>query len=117
MLFFGANLLKITSGGYVPVVIAAIMVTVMMVWQWGRQAVGQAFYNFGVREGKKIDWLVALRDMVDDLELAVEQNLPAARLLVQGSRKLVESDRAAVFLCSRPIVSTEDSVPSFFEFF
>lgn len=111
LLFFAANLLKIASGGYVPVVIAALMVTVMMVWQWGRSAIGAAFYNFGVREGKKIDWLVALRDMVDDLELAIEHNLPAARLLVQGNRKLVESDRAAVFLCSRPIVSTEDFVP------
>lgn len=111
ILFFVANLLKIASGGYVPVVIAAVLVAVMMVWQWGRSAVGGAFYKFGVREGKKIDWLVCLRDMVDDLELAIEQNLPAARLLVQGSRKLVESDRAAVFLCSRPIDSTEDYVP------
>lgn len=111
VLFFGANLLKIANGGYVPVVIAAVLVTVMMVWQWGRRAVGKAFYDFGVREGKKIEWLVALRDMLDDLELTIEQNLPAARLLVQGRRKLVESDRAAVFLCSRPILSTEDSVP------
>ncbi len=111
VLFFVANLLKITNGGYVPVVIAAVLITVMMLWQWGRRAVGKAFYDFGVREGKKVEWLVALRDMLDDLELTIEQNLPAARLLVQGRRKLVESDRAAVFLCSRPIVSTEDSVP------
>ena len=111
LLFFVANLLKITNGGYVPVIIAAVLVTVMMVWQWGRRQVGNAYYDFGVREGKKIDWLVALREKVDDLELAVEQNLPIARLLIQGNRKLVESDRAAVFLCSRPITSTEDSVP------
>ncbi len=109
--FFASNLLKLASGGYVPVVIAAVLVCIMMIWQWGRRALGKAFYNFGVREGKKVEWLVALRDMLDDLEMTIQENLPAARLLIQGRRRLVESDRAAVFLCSRPIHSTEDYVP------
>ena len=82
-----------------------------MVWQWGRQALASAFYDFGVREGKKIEWLIALRDMVDDIELAIQENLPAARQLIQGGRRLVESDRAAVFLCSRPVESKEAYVP------
>ncbi len=49
--------------------------------------------------------------MVDDIQMAIEQNLPMARALIQGRRRLVESDRAAVFLCSRPVRSTEDYVP------
>ncbi|MEI8210935.1 MAG: KUP/HAK/KT family potassium transporter [Planctomycetota bacterium] len=111
LLFFGSNLLKLGSGGYVPVLIASLLVAIMLLWQWGRKSLASAFYDFGVREGKKIEWLVSLREMLDDLELTLKENLPAARQLIQGRRRLVESDRAAVFLCSRPITSTEDYVP------
>ncbi len=111
LVFFGSNLLKLFSGGYVPVLIAAVLVSIMLIWQWGRKTLAKAFYDFGVREGKKIEWLVALRDMLDDIELAIQENLPAARLLIQGKRRLVESDRASVFLCSRPITSKDDYVP------
>jgi KUP system potassium uptake protein len=93
------------------VLIAALLVTIMITWQWGRSQFARAFYDFGVREGKKVEWLVALRDMLDDIQLAIEQNLPLARSLIQGRRRLVESDRAAVFLCSRPIRSLDDYVP------
>jgi len=84
---------------------------VMLTWQWGRKSLAAAFFDFGVREGKRIEWLVSLRDMLDELEITIQENLPAARSLIQGRRRLVESDRAAVFLCSRPIESTEDYVP------
>ena len=90
---------------------AAALVTIMVTWQWGRSQLAKAFYEFGVKEGKRIDWLVSLREMLDDIQLAIEENLPAARLLVQGRRRLVESDRAAVFLCSRAIRDTDDFVP------
>jgi hypothetical protein len=109
--FFGANLLKLGSGGYFPVLIAAGLILVMLTWQWGRKSLASAFYDFGVREGKRIEWLVSLRDMLDELEITIKENLPAARSLIQGRRRLVESDRAAVFLCSRPIDSTDDYVP------
>jgi KUP system potassium uptake protein len=111
LLFFGSNLLKLCHGGYFPVLVASLLVTIMLVWQWGRKSLASAFYEFGVREGKRIDWLVGLREMLDDLEITLQENLPAARSLIQGRRRLVESDRAAVFLCSRPIRSTEDYVP------
>ena len=111
LLFFGSNLLKLFNGGYFPLMIAGVLVGVMLIWQWGRQALAKAFYEFGVREGKKIEWLIALRDMLDDLEITIQENLPAARSLIQGKRRLVESDRAAVFLCSRPILSADDYVP------
>ncbi|WP_397570011.1 KUP/HAK/KT family potassium transporter [Schlesneria sp. T3-172] len=109
--FFTSNLLKIIHGGYFPVLIAIALTTIMLTWQWGRSQLSSAFYRFGVREGKKLDWLIALRDMLDDLELTMQENLPYARKLVQGRRKIVESDRAAVFLCSRPIRGIDDYVP------
>lgn len=111
LLFFTSNLLKIAHGGYFPIAIATGLILVMLTWRWGRSELSKAFYNFGVKEGKKVEWLVALRDMVDELEMTIRENLPAARQLIQGRRRLVESDRAAVFLCSRPIESTEDYVP------
>lgn len=111
LIFFASNLLKIAHGGYFPVMVASGLIAIMLTWEWGRGQIGAAFYRFGVREGKKIDWLIALRDMLDDLEIALQENLPHARQLVQGRRRLVESDRAAVFLCSRPIRSADDYVP------
>jgi KUP system potassium uptake protein len=111
LLFFVSNLLKFINGGYVPVIIATLLVTIMLTWQWGRSLLAQAFFNYGVREGKKVSWLVALRDMLDDIQISIEQNLPLAKALVQGRRRLVESDRAMVFLCSRPIRSLDDPVP------
>ncbi len=111
LLYFASNMLKLTHGGYFPVLIASVLIVVMLIWKWGRLQISQAFHQFGVREGKKIGWLVALRDMLDDIEIAIEEDLPHARMLVQGRRRLVESDRAAVFLCSRPVHSTEDYVP------
>ncbi len=111
LLFFSSNMLKLTSGGYFPVIVACVLIVIMLIWKWGRLQISQAFHQFGVREGKRISWLVALRDMLDDIEIAIVEDLPHARMLVQGRRRLVESDRAAVFLCSRPIQSTEDFVP------
>lgn len=109
--FFASNLLKFTHGGYFPVMVAIVLTAIMLTWQWGRGQLSAAFYRFGVREGKKLDWLITLRDMLDDLEVAMQENLPYARQLVQGRRRIVESDRAAVFLCSRPIRTSEDYVP------
>jgi KUP system potassium uptake protein len=111
LLFFVSNLLKFTHGGYFPVAIAAVLMTVMLTWQWGRTELAKAFFTFGVQGGKKIRWLVTLRDMVDEIRLSIEENLPQARALVQGRRRLVETDRAFVFLCSRPIRDQEEFVP------
>ena len=111
LLFFASNLLKFSSGGYFPVIVAVVLVTIMVIWQWGRAQLARAFYDFGVRDGKRIEWLSALREMLDDIEVTIQENLPLARTLIQGRRRLVESDRAAVFLCSRPVRSPDDYVP------
>ena len=41
--FFGANLLKILDGGWVPLVLAGIVLTVMLIWHRGVQAVRHSF--------------------------------------------------------------------------
>ena len=111
ILFFVSNLTKIASGGYFPIAIASVLVVIMLTWQWGRSQMARAFYDFGFREGKKIDWLVMLREKVDEIQIAIDENLPLARTLIQGRRRLVESDRAAVFLCSQPIRTLDDYTP------
>lgn len=111
LLFFVSNLTKFASGGYFPIAIASVLVLIMVTWQWGRKQMAQAFYDFGFREGKKIDWLVMLREKVDEIQIAIDENLPLARALIQGRRRLVESDRAAVFLCSQPIRTLDDYTP------
>jgi len=111
LLFFVSNLLKFFHGGYYPVALATVLVTIMLTWQWGRSELARAFYAFGVQGGKKITWLVALREKVDEIRISIEQNLPLARTLVQGRRRLVETDRAFVFLLSRPILDHDEYVP------
>jgi KUP system potassium uptake protein len=111
LLLFGSSCIKFLTGGYFPVMVGAALVTVMLTWQWGRAQLAKAFYDFGVRGGKRIEWLVALREMVDEINVSIAENLPHARMLVQGRRRLVESDRAFVFLVSRPIRSVEEYVP------
>lgn len=99
LLFFVSNLLKFMHGGYYPVAIAAALVSIMLTWQWGRGELAKAFYAFGVEGGKKISWLVALREKVDEIQLSIDENLPLARTLVQGSagssRLIVPSSSSA----------------------
>ena len=38
LVFFGSNLLKFVDGGYVPILVAAIVFTIMVVWRRGRSA-------------------------------------------------------------------------------
>ena len=110
-MFFGSNLLKFTHGGYYPVAIASVLVVIMLTWQWGRSQLAKAFFDFGVAGGKRVGWLVALREKVDEIRVSIEENLPLARTLIQGRRRLVETDRAFVFLCSRPVRDLDEYVP------
>jgi len=108
LLFFVANSLKFFQGGYVPVVVAAVVVTAMLTWQWGRARLAAAF---GAYDSKPLRWLIDLREMLDEAKQAVAEELYMAARLVQGPRELVEINRAVVFLCSRPIRQPDDRVP------
>lgn len=108
LLFLMANSLKFGDGGYFPVLVATFLVTCMLLWRWGRAQLGRAFARYN---GKTIQWLADLRDLLDEAKQAVEAQLYMAARLVQGQRELVEINRAVVFLCSRPIRDLEAPVP------
>ena len=44
--YFSANTLKFFEGGYVPILIAIFLFTVMRTWQWGRSQLASAFADF-----------------------------------------------------------------------
>ncbi len=48
------NVSKIPTGGYVPLVIGAVMVTIMLVWRWGRERVRIAFMELATMRMSEI---------------------------------------------------------------
>ncbi|MGJ6980139.1 KUP/HAK/KT family potassium transporter [Aestuariimicrobium soli] len=66
VLFFAANLTKIASGGWLPLVIAASLVTIMTTWRWGSQLVGE---RRAAMEG-------TLEEFVDHLRTAQVPRVP-----------------------------------------
>ncbi len=108
LLFFAANSLKFMEGGYVPILVAAVVVGGMLTWQWGRARLATAFGSY---DTKPIQWLIDLRAMLNEAKQAIAEGLYLAARVVQGPRELVEINRAVVFLCSRPIRQPTDRVP------
>ncbi len=53
--FFAANLLKFVDGGYIPLAVGAVFLTVMMTWRWGRDAL-RAHY---AERARKLDDFIA----------------------------------------------------------
>jgi KUP system potassium uptake protein len=60
--FFSANLTKVVSGGWFPLVIAACVFTVLMTWQRGQKIYAR---NRAEKEGSLVDFVVEL-DASDD---------------------------------------------------
>jgi KUP system potassium uptake protein len=87
--FFGANLLKFSSGGYVPVLIGFLVFVVMDTWRWGRAWIGRAY-------GER------LHDVHMTLETIVEQK--PRYLDAHASVSLV-------VMASRPLTDLKDTVP------
>ena len=44
--YFLANTLKFFDGGYVPIMIALFLFSLMLTWQWGRAQLADAFSSF-----------------------------------------------------------------------
>jgi len=53
--FFGANALKITHGGWVPLVVGAGLFTLMVTWKRGRQLLGQRMRSSAIPVEKFIE--------------------------------------------------------------
>lgn len=87
--FFGSNVLKFASGGYVPVLIGVLMFVIMDTWRWGRAWIGRAY-------GER------LQDVHMTLETIVEQK--PRYLDAHASVSLV-------VMASRPLTDLKDTVP------
>ncbi|MFH0802004.1 MAG: KUP/HAK/KT family potassium transporter [bacterium] len=89
--FFSSKLLKFPEGGYVPIMIGAILFIIMDTWRWGRAWLAQAYNkNLG---NHFLNLTVA--------DLLQRKGLPNSKL---GSRSLV-------VMAARPILNLEDKVP------
>lgn len=77
LVFFGANILRVTEGGWVPLLVAAIMGTVIVTWVKGRE-------------------LVALRTRADTVPLNDLINALSARppRMVEGTAVFLSADQA-----------------------
>jgi KUP system potassium uptake protein len=96
--FFTANLLKFFQGGYIPVVIAVVLFTVMTNWMWGRSQVRQAYARYS---NKDLRWLVDLR-----------RRLESDRREVRTTHgKLRVNDIGAFVLTSSPVMQGGDDLP------
>lgn len=101
IIFFFSNSLKFFKGGYVPVFIGIILFIVMSCWQWGKKLLKIALDSF--TQNKDMQWFLNLKKRV------IEHG---GILSDHRIRKLVEIDRATIFMISRPIQKLSDNVPA-----
>jgi KUP system potassium uptake protein len=96
--FFGANVLKFFHGGYIPVIIAAFLFTIMFNWMWGRARVRAAYSQYST---KHLEWLLDLRRRLqtDGGEVRTTHGL------------LRTNDIGAYFLSSSPVMEDADPLP------
>ncbi|USN96155.1 MAG: KUP/HAK/KT family potassium transporter [Candidatus Nomurabacteria bacterium] len=98
---FSASTLKFLTGGYVPVIIAVSLFTLITFWHWGRTFMHGAHTGYiSYASQKDIRWLAD-----------VKKRLAVGRELTDRPRRLVEIDRSIVFLVSKPVNSLDSTVP------
>jgi KUP system potassium uptake protein len=97
--YFFSNTLKFIEGGYVPIIIAAFLFTMMRTWQYGRAALARAYAAF---------MTIPLKYYVD-----LKQCIMASPNLryQYGSRIIAQVERAIVYMSSRPVAGLEDACP------
>jgi K+ transporter len=95
--------LKFFTGGYVPICIGLLLFAIVLTWHWGRDLVRGAYSAYLTSATPKdMAWLVNAKKRLDKHRAYVEH----PRL-----RRVVELDRAVIFLVSRPITSLSDNTP------
>jgi KUP system potassium uptake protein len=97
--YFGANTLKIVDGGFVPIVIAVALFSLMKTWQWGRSVLAKAYLDFAK---------LPMHHYVELKQALMES--PKLRIKY-GQREVAQVERAVVFLSSRAISTPEDPCP------
>jgi KUP system potassium uptake protein len=98
--FMMANSVKFFEGGFIPFLLGALVFGVIVTWRSGRQMFRKA-YDAYVAD-KSIAWFLAMKKRLED---------SGGILRDERARFMVESDRAAVFFISRPIVNVESRIP------
>ncbi|MBT9368895.1 potassium transporter Kup [Rhizobium sp. CSW-27] len=82
LVFFGANLLKIHDGGYVPVLLAAAFTVIMWTWRRGTDILAEKM--------KRTD--VPLTTFAESIEKSIESKSPNAPVSVPGTAIFLTSD-------------------------
>jgi KUP system potassium uptake protein len=98
--FVIANSVKFLEGGFIPFILGLFVFGIIATWRFGRRMFRVA-YDAYVTD-KSITWFLAMKKRLED---------NGGILRDERARWLVESDRAAVFLISRPIVNGESRIP------
>ena len=80
-IFFSSNMLKFTQGGYVPIIIGALVFAVMDTWRWGRKYIGRIY-----TEKLKHHHLL-VQTVLEDKVKYFDQN-PSVSLVVMSSRPI-----------------------------
>ncbi|WP_375476189.1 potassium transporter Kup [uncultured Jatrophihabitans sp.] len=75
--YFGANAVKVVSGGWLPLVIAAAIVTVMTTWQRGREIVTK----------RRAELEGPLQDFVDELQHRELQRVPGVAVFPHPTKE------------------------------
>jgi KUP system potassium uptake protein len=89
VMFFGANLLKLEQGGYVPIALGFAFFAIMDTWRWGRRWLATAYQRKFAKHALTV-------------KAMLEQNRAAG----VGSPSV-----SLVVMASRPILSIDDTVP------
>ncbi len=98
---FTASTFKFFTGGYVPVMVAIMLFTLIIIWHWGRSFVKSAYSGYlSYASPKDMRWLAG-----------VKKHLSTEHMLEDRPRRLVEIDRSVVFLISKPVTTIDSSVP------
>lgn len=97
--FLFANSLKFLEGGYVPFGIGLVLFYMMLSWQWGKGVVARSFAEF--TKSRNVGWLVDLKERLEK----------AGGLLDDDRGRMVEANRAVVYLTSKPIKDLSTPVP------
>lgn len=101
--------LKFLTGGYIPVSIAVFLFAIVLTWHWGRDLVRGAYSAYlTYASPKDMGWLVGVKKHLEKHPEFVEHPRP---------RRVVELDRAVVFLVSKPITTITDNVPPILRIF
>jgi KUP system potassium uptake protein len=98
--FIVSNSAKFFEGGYIPFLLGCALFAVIVTWRWGRKMLRTAYDSY-----------VADRDIQWFLDMKQRITQSGGILRDERARHMAETDRAVVFLISRPITGKSSRIP------